>query len=408
VANAQGTWAITRRSLLAAPLALATTAQTHESGLEQDVATFVSFGEHRAGTAVEARTARWLTARLAGHGYRVEQQKVPIRTLLNPGGHLRVAERRIALFPQWLPPEAALTQPVKAPILALGAEAGPASIRVLTSPASLSANWIEPFDALVREAAGKGATALVMAINDPADDLFVCNQHHKQPFPIPVALVARRDLPAAVASIGTPGELTLTGRMAQAKAINIWARKPGKGRLIVISTPLTGWFWCGAERGPGIALWLKMAAALMQQERPVLMLGTGSHEIGHLGMEHALAHGAPAPDAVDLWIHFGASLAATRLDQRYGYTSGQFLVGTDETGAMAREALGSVMPVYVPGTARTLGEAGQVIGAGHRRFIGMSGQFPTFHTPLDRGEAIDFARLERIAAQTAALIARLA
>ena len=182
-------------------------------------------------------------------------------------------------------------------------------------------------------------------------------------------------------------------------------RKAGVGPMIVISTPLTGWFHCGGERGPGIALWLRMAALLARQSRPVLMLGTGSHEIGHLGMEHALKHGAPSPDQVQLWVHFGASLGATRLDARHNYKSGQYLVGTETTAVVAKEKLLSVMPFYVPGDSKTLGEAGQVIGAGHARFIGMSGQFPTFHTPLDKGEAIDFAQLERIAVASEALFA---
>jgi hypothetical protein len=175
----------------------------------------------------------------------------------------------------------------------------------------------------------------------------------------------------------------------------------------VISTPLTGWFHCGGERGPGIALWLRTAAMLARSPRPVVMLGTGSHEIGHLGMAYALDHGAPAPDEVAVWLHFGASLAATRLDERYGFRSGQYLVGTDASAGLARQQLGGVLPTYVAGDGQTLGEAGQVIGAGHRNFIGMSGQFPTFHTPLDRGAAIDFVQLERIAGQVATLLDRV-
>jgi hypothetical protein len=35
----------------------------------------------------------------------------------------------------------------------------------------------------------------------------------------------------------------------------------------------------------------------------------------------------------------------------------------------------------------------------------MVGTFPTFHTPADRGEAIDYALLERIADASAAVIA---
>lgn len=63
---------------------------------------------------------------------------------------------------------------------------------------------------------------------------------------------------------------------------------------------------------------------------------------------------------------------------------------------------------YYNGSARTAGESGQVISAGYMRFAGMVGTFPTFHTSADRGEAIDYAQLEQIAAASAELIQRFA
>ncbi len=346
-------------------------------------------------------------ARLEKLGFTTQSQRFPIRTVLDPGGTLLVESQRVAVFPQWYPPADRLGRSLAAPLLPLSAASGPPSIRLLEKPAVLSANWTAQLQTHVDAAAGKGAEALIMAINDPSDDLFVCNQHHDEPFAIPVALVARRSLPALVETLGRPAKLKLKGRVVDAEALNLFGYKSGKGKALVISTPLTGWFHCGGERGPGIALWLRTAALLAKSPHSVIMLGTGSHEIGHRGMEHALRHGSPSPDTVGLWLHLGASLAATRLDARYGFRSGQYLVGTDATETLARAQLGGVLPTYVPGSAATLGEAGQVIGAGHGKFIGMSGQFPTFHTPLDKGEAIDFGQLERIATQVASLLLRV-
>jgi hypothetical protein len=335
-------------------------------------------------------------------------QAFPVRTVLDPGGFIVAGATKTAIFPQWLPPASALGKAIIAPLVALDDPAGPASIRILQTPAPLSANWIPPLEDLVTQAVSKGASALVITLNDPSDDLFVCNQHSHKPFAIPVALLRRADLPGLAAHIGRAAKFKISGKQVDTSAINIFGERPGIGRKIVISTPLTGWFRCGGERGPGVALWLALAEHLSKQKRPVLMLGTGSHEIGHLGMEHALQHGAPAPDDVDIWMHLGASLAATRLDDHYGQRSGQFLVGTDLTAAAARELLSPHLPTYVTGTAKTLGEAGQIIGAGHRRFIGMSGQFPNFHTPLDDGRAVDHAKLARILTGIKALLARLA
>jgi hypothetical protein len=268
----------------------------------------------------------------------------------------------------------------------------------------------------VSEAAAKGAAALIMAIKHPTDDLFVCNQHSHAPFPIPVALVAGRDLALigkvaqAAGASGKTSHVTLTfsGETVTTKGLNLIGRKPGKGRMIVLSTPLTGWFGCGGERGPGIALWLRMAQALAGSERPVLMLGTGSHEVGHLGMEHALSHGAPSPNEVALWLHFGASLAATKLDAQYRFKTPQYLVGLPASESWAKTALSKHMPFYVEGTSATLGEAEQVIGAGHQRFVGVSGFFPGFHTPFDDGRSVDFEKLEEIAQASLALIQSVA
>ncbi len=383
-----------------------------QSSLKHDLSTFVGFGEHRVGTPGEVATVKWLEQRLKAAGYTTTIDDFSVKTLLNPGGLLSAFDQKIKAFPQWLPPSDALGKVITAPLQALEAPAGASSIRVLSSPTAFTANWIPRLDNLVREAAAKGGTALIMAIKHPTDDLFVCNQHSHDPFSIPVALIANRDLAtlskalhgANPSSATSPASLTLLGETANIKGLNVIGKKPGKGRMIVLSTPLTGWFACGGERGSGIALWLRMAQALAQSDRPVLMLGTGSHEVGHLGMAHALSHGAPSPNEVALWFHFGASLAATKLDTHYRFKTPQYLVGLPTSESWAKSALLKHLPLYVAGNSATHGEAGQVIGAGHQRFVGISGFFPGFHTPADDGQSVDYEKLEDIAQASLALI----
>jgi hypothetical protein len=408
----QQLWHFSRRGILGVPILMAGQAKAGTSSLENDIRRFVRFGVHRAGTIGEKRTATWLKRRLASFGYQARTEPFLIRTILDPSALITVNNQSVAAFPQWLPPAASLNTVIRGQILPLESEIQAPAIRIVTQPAPLMANWDGLLDALVARAVAKQATALILSINDPSDDVFVCNQHHPEPFSIPVLLVARRDLGRLVSAsppAASQAELSIKGRLIDTEALNVIGFKPGQGKTIVISTPLTGWFQCGGERGPGIALWLHTASLLARQPRPVLMLGTGSHEIGHKGMEHALAHGvAPRPDDVALWLHFGASLAAGKLDSQYGFATRQFLVGTEVTETLAKQDLGAFMPTFVIGTPTTLGEAGQVIGAGHRRFVGLSGQFPTFHTPLDQGQAVDFARLDGIASAASNLIQHFA
>jgi hypothetical protein len=395
---------LTRRAILAAPLVALPNARPLPPSLAEDVATYVGIGEHRAGTAGERTVGRWLQGRLARLGYGTRVEHFPVLTVLNPGGTLHVAGEAIRAFPQWLPPADVLGKTIAHPLELLDAESGDPAIRVVAKPIAFTPNWMPSLDKLVQLAAAKRAPALIVAIDSPSGELFACNQHSRAPFPIPVALVARNDLPRITNSIGRSARLRLTGALTETQALNVIGEKTGIGQRLVVSTPLTGWFTCGGERGPGIALWLRLAAFLAASKRPVTLLGTGSHEIGHFGMEHALANGAPKPDDVALWLHFGASLAATKLDAQYGKKSPQYLVARSPTEGLAKTALLSDMPIYLTGDRTTLGEAGQIIGAGHEHFVGLSGSFPTFHTPKDMGQAIDYVNLERIAQSSIALM----
>jgi hypothetical protein len=82
---------------------------------------------------------------------------------------------------------------------------------------------------------------------------------------------------------------------------------------------LTGWFRCGAERGPGVALLLRLASDLATSKRPVWLVATGGHELGHLGMKQALAAGRlPSPEDTAVWVHLGAGIATRASGGRDG------------------------------------------------------------------------------------------
>jgi hypothetical protein len=397
-------------SATAAQALLQSHAHANMSALAQGLADDVKLGEHRVGTEAERQTAQWLQARLQALSYSTQLDTFAVRTVLDPSASVRIGDLSVVGFPQWLPPSQSLGKTFTGPILSLDDPQSVAAIRVLDKPVPFAANWIPKLDDIVNAAKAKNATALIMAINHSADGLFVANQHSHDSFPIPVVLIAKRDLPELVKRISNVPEnaqLQIGGREVQAQSINVVAKKPGVGKTIVLSTPLTGWFQCGGERGPGIALWLHIAALHAKSERPVVLLGTGSHEVGHFGMDHALLHSAPKPDNVALWVHFGASLGATKLDAQFRFKSPQALIARPTSEAFAKTHLSANLPIYVPGNNTTLGEAGQVIAAGHERFVGMSGFFPSFHTPEDLGQAVDFAALEILSNNVAAMLAQV-
>ena len=86
----------------------------------------------------------------------------------------------------------------------------------------------------------------------------------------------------AIAS-GAPVTLDVAGRYAQNVAgRNVVARLgPGKGPAIVVSTPMTGWYSCVCELGPGIANFLALARTVAAEKLPgeFIFVATAGHEI---------------------------------------------------------------------------------------------------------------------------------
>lgn len=375
--------------------------------LSEDIHTFVALGEHRTGTPGEAATAAWLTRRLGALGYGVHAGRFPVRTLLDPDGALAVEGLApVRAWPQWLIPDAAAGRQLEGP---LSLTAAPGAIQVIAQPFPADAYWRSAQQQAAAAARAAGAAALVIAMDEPTGAIYACNQDSDAPLPLPVATVARPDLAhlAAATRDGVRGRLSLSGVAASREGI--WLRGVRAGpRPVVVSTPLTGWFTCGAERGPGIALWLRLAATQARAGRPAILLGTGGHELGHRGMRAALKAGLPAPDAVAGWVHLGAGIGATAMDAKFGRPSPRGVTIAPALRPLLEAELdASAWPRRPPGPGAP-GEAGDVIDAGYgARFVGLAGTFPGFHTRSDDGAAVDAAKLEAIGAALDRLVLAL-
>src|SRR5262249_20959618 len=146
--------------------------------------------------------------------------------------------------------------------------------------------------AAIAQAAAKGPAAILLMIGNPADDRFAYNvTQEDSPWPVPVLVVAGKDRAAferAVAS-GAPVTFDVKGHYERnVGGRNVIARfGGGKGPAIVVSTPMTGWYSCVCERGPGIANFLALARTVASEKWPgnFVFIATAGHEIGHGGME---------------------------------------------------------------------------------------------------------------------------
>lgn len=378
--------------------------------LMRDVARYVAFGEHRSGTIPEAQTAGWIARRLSALGFKATIETTPVSTLLRPSGELVCADLKVEAFPQWRPPTTVLGTTLEGPLAPLGALKSGA-FWVMGAPAPLSAYWPAGSQATAVSAGQAGAKALLMAFAEPTDGIFACNQEVQGGLPLPVALLRPSDLLALQGRTaqGAAAHLTLLAMPAEVSAHSVLARKPGSGAPIVISTPLSGWFRCGAERGPGVALMLHLAARLSTSVRPVWILATGAHELGHLGMKQLLeTPGLPPPAAVGLWLHLGAGLASRGLDAQYHTVSPQFATVSRAFEIPLKAIFPAADWIWLPVRPGAPGEGGDIAKAGYEKLVSLAGVFPGFHTQGDDGSAIDPAALVRLAETLTGMVADLA
>jgi hypothetical protein len=208
-----------------------------------------------------------------------------------------------------------------------------------------------------------------------------------------VAGRARGVFEKAVTS-GTPVTFDVHGRYERdVTGRNVIARiGEGAGPTIVVSTPLTGWYSCVCERGPGIANFLALARTVAAEKWPAkfVFIATVGHEIGHGGMELFLKQGAPPPKDTLAWVHFGSSNAC------YAYSEGlqgpmkstqadgeRFLVISKSAVPLVTESFGAVTAKQLVAEKQAVGELRDVHAAGYQNFFGMAARHHLFHTPAD-------------------------
>ena len=366
------------------------------SKLYEDVARYASFGQHRFGSQGDRATTDWIAGELQAAGFSVEFQPVVLgRQYVVEHATVEAGGTPIAATPFWWPPEDKASFRLSAPLARDGDVAG----KIL---------WIDlPFDrgaylgpshrAAIAQAAARGPAAILVTIGNPADERFAYNvTQEDKPWPVPVLVVAENQggVLERAAAAGSAVTLDVGGRYeTNVAGRNVIARLgEANGPAIVVSTPLTGWYGCVCERGPGIANFLALARTVAAEKwrGNFVFVATVGHEIGHGGMELFLKHGAPAPQDTLAWVHFGSSNAC------YAYADGphgdvrvdwvnneRVLVLSPSAVSLAGESLAGIEAAQVVAKKEAIGELRDVHAAGYPNFIGLAGRHRTFHTPAD-------------------------
>lgn len=382
------------------------------SALYRDVEHYASISVHRAGSPGDRLTSRWLALEMEDAGYDVVEQDWKFNRYALQHCSLEWSARdSFVAFPIWMPPGGSFD--LEAPLAEWrpeGEESLDGRIAVAGSSRITRVHWSTGVNELVLEAARRGASAVVFVLAHPSGEIAALNARepfHQQSFPIPALVVppaAEPSLLAAAAKRRT-ARLRLKGTIEESTATNVIASLDRAAPWIVISTPTSGWFSCGGERGPGVALLLGLARWARDRQLPfnLRFIANSGHELDNLGAHASLESFAPPPEDVACWIHLGASISTREWETGSGRplpldavnTAGH-LVTVESLLSLARESFGEAGG-YEPRVGGFLdGELKHFIAMGYPA-LGFFGPHFYFHTPADGALSTSPELLEPVA-----------
>ncbi|MGH7752801.1 MAG: hypothetical protein ACREN5_08290 [Gemmatimonadales bacterium] len=359
-----------------------------------DVVRYCEFGDHRTASEADLRTVAWLKTRLRDLGYETHRQPFAVRQFFPRKCSVRAGGERLDAFPLWFPATTG-SGPLTAPLSCFPSEQfAPGDIAVVAVPRANGGAILGEHEDLALGAADAGASAVIAVSHHPDGEVVALNvSGDPRPWPCPVLVVGSKHAStlAEASAAGHEGELSLAGEWRPAAAKNIIGRREGRGPLLVVSTPISGWFRCGGERGPGVALWLALADWAADEGLPCMVVGTSGHELGGRGMHAVMREQAPHPDDVDCWLHLGASFACWEWRDTDGAPERTAEPDAHRFVMASDDLLDIVSPAFAGHAGlervseRTVGEMQTVLEHDYRSF-GLAGAHRYFHTPADGPE----------------------
>ncbi len=348
-------------------------------------------GYHRTGTAVDTVSGAWLSDRIQDLG--IPAFMDPIE--LNRVDVLYASFEFNGMQLEGEPLHDCHYTDVNGITGTLGPLGSDAEIGVVMLPPSTASAIHSELDA-IRRTNRHRAIVIVSDASYPSDGIAMLNaEDFSAPVGPPTLQIANAHWEALQEAMAKRSQATLVAfcEHKEGKAYNVSARIDGTDpdlAPVVIMTPRSGWWRCASERGGGIAVFMEIIRALIEEPpaRDVIFTANSGHELGHLGLDLMLhANPALANDAA-IWIHLGANFAATSSQVRLQYSSES--VRQLSAGHLRR--LNLKADIETPIANRPLGEARNIFDA-KGQFLSLLGTNPLFHHPDDRWpDAVDMVK----------------
>ncbi len=348
-------------------------------------------GYHRTGTAVDTVSGAWLSDRIQDLGIPAFMDPIELDRVEVLYASFEFNGRQVDAVPLY---DCHYTD-VNGITGTLGPLGSDAELGVVMLPPTTSSLIHSQLDE-IRRSNQHRAIVIVSDASYPADGIATLNaEDFATPIGPPTLQIANEHWNELQEAMANRTEATVVAfcERKESKAYNVSTRIDGTDpdlAPIVVMTPRSGWWRCASERGGGIAVFMEIIQALLEEPpaRDVIFTANSGHELGHLGLDLMLhANPALANDAA-IWIHLGANFAATNTQVRLQYSSQA--VKQRSAAHLRRSALSP--DIETPIESRPLGEARNIFDA-QGQFLSILGSNPLFHHPDDRWpDAVDLVK----------------
>lgn len=358
---------------------------------------YTSFGIHRTGTETEIESTKWVASELENIGFDTQLQELKFNRFDLKNHKLIVDGKEIDSFPFWFP-VATGSEPVEAK-LTMYDEEKPETMKgkvVYYDMPGLQTN--ADISAIAEKAKEAGAVAVISTVIQPnglpsGQNTRANNTENAIALPSLIVSASQKDVIKEAADKNAEVSVLIEGEsIPDSVAYNVIAKLDNNAdEWVVVTTPLSGWFVCNAERGGGVGLFLELAQNVKNWDSNVnyLFIGNTGHELNFSGA-HESEQFVPEPEDVKVWLHCGSSIAAKEpIVENF-----EFIGFSQDIAEDVNNAFKDVEGLKVQNDEAKLmqSELGSFISKGYSAF-GFFGANKDFHTEADNADGISLDEL---------------
>jgi hypothetical protein len=243
-----------------------------------------------------------------------------------------------------------------------------------------------------------GAAAIVAIASSATGEIMTLNaMSGNARWAVPIVLAGQADedlLDRAAASAASASVLIDGAYKNNAEAHEVIGSLERGRRVVMVSTPSSGWFHCAGERGPGIALWLGLARWAAQRKSPFTyrFVASSGHELDGAGLREFMKREPPRMEDVVCWLHLGAGIAtydykrtAGGLERLGSASPLRKLYSVERFVPALQEAFADLTDLKPLVTDRPAGEI-LLLAEKHYPYFGFAGGSIFHHAPADMPE----------------------